>query len=116
MRSRYAAYVLGRHDYLLATWCASMRPEQVGGMGLRWIGLDILACEAGGADDNQGTVRFAAAFVERGKGRRLVETSRFLREGGRWFYVDGDCWVEDVGRNVPCPCGSGRKFKQCCLK
>jgi len=57
-----------------------------------------------------------ASYVDRGKGRRLHEESRFLRENGQWLYVDGDCRVEEIGRNDTCPCGSGKKFKRCCAE
>ncbi len=117
MRSRYAAYVLQRYDYLYATWHGSTRPADgaLGGTGLRWIGLDIVRCEAGADADTDGVVEFVASFVDRGKGRRLFERSRFVCERGLWLYVDGDCRLQDVGRNESCPCGSGRKLKHCCL-
>ncbi|HCS13035.1 MAG: preprotein translocase subunit SecA [Zetaproteobacteria bacterium CG06_land_8_20_14_3_00_59_53] len=113
MRSRYTAYVLGRHDYLYATWHASTRPQagSLGGTQLHWIGLQIVRAQSGGGG---GEVEFIAGFMDRGKAKMLHETSRFVREGGRWCYVDGDCRVSDIGRNDACPCGSGRKFKQCC--
>lgn len=113
MRSRYTAYVLERHDYLYTTWHASTRPEagSLGGTRLQWIGLQIVRAVSG---DAAGEVEFIAAYIDRGKGKILHETSRFVREDGRWLYVDGDCRPGDVGRNDACPCGSGRKFKQCC--
>jgi len=114
MRSRYAAYVLEKYDYLLATWHPDTRPASLGGTALRWIGLEIVQAVAGGAQDDAGEVEFIAAYVDNGKGSRLHETSRFVRENGWWFYVDGDCRVENIGRNDACPCGSGKKFKRCC--
>lgn len=114
MRSRYAAYVLGRYDYLYTTWHASTRPAEgeLGGTGLRWIGLEVVRSASAG---DTGEVEFIASYADRSNGRRLHETSRFVREDGRWLYVDGDCRVEGIGRNDACPCGSGRKFKQCCM-
>ncbi|OIO68171.1 MAG: preprotein translocase subunit SecA [Zetaproteobacteria bacterium CG12_big_fil_rev_8_21_14_0_65_55_1124] len=116
MRSRYTAYVLGRHAYLYATWHSSTRPApgSLGGTDLGWIGLEIIRTSSGGAGDIAGEVEFIASYVDRGKGKRLHETSRFVREDGRWFYVDGDCRVGEIGRNDACPCGSGKKFKRCC--
>lgn len=115
MRSRYSAYVLKRHDYLLATWHASTRPDkaELGGTSLRWIGLEIIRSASQG---ESGEVEFVASYVDRGKGRQLHESSRFLRESGRWLYVDGDCRLEEIGRNDTCPCGSGKKFKRCCAE
>jgi SEC-C motif-containing protein len=115
MRSRYTAYVLGNQEYLRATWHPDTCPEQLGGTALKWIALEIVDTERGQADDSEGTVTFVASFCDSTKGRRLHETSRFVRGSeGAWFYVDGDCKVSDIGRNDTCPCGSGQKFKKCC--
>lgn len=93
MRSRYTAYVLGREDYLLATWHPRTRPERLGtedDAGLRWLGLDIRRVEAGGPDDREGSVEFVARCKRGGRAQRIHERSRFLREGGRWLYLDGE--------------------------
>jgi len=115
MRSRYAAYVLGNHDdYLQQTWHPDTCPESIGGTSLKWIGLEIVDSKAGSATDDSGEVSFIAGFIDGSRGRRLHETSRFVRLDGRWLYLDGECRVSDIGRNDPCPCGSGVKFKKCC--
>ncbi|MDD5249589.1 MAG: YchJ family metal-binding protein [Rhodocyclaceae bacterium] len=91
MRSRYSAYVLGLADYLLATWHASTRPPALDldeGPRPKWLGLDVKRFEATGPDS--GLVEFVARFRVGGRGQRLHETSRFVREAGRWYYVDGD--------------------------
>ena len=89
MRSRYAAYVLGLHDYLLATWHASTRPLAIvtEPPGQRWLGLTVK--HHGVMDDAHATVEFVARSKLAGRAQRLHEVSRFVREGGRWFYVDG---------------------------
>jgi len=88
MRSRYSAYVLRLHDYLLATWHARTRPtlQDLKGDEARWLGLDVRAAQEHG---DEATVEFIARYRSAGRGHRLHETSRFLREGGRWFYLDG---------------------------
>jgi SEC-C motif domain protein len=89
MRSRYCAYARGLHDYLLATWHPSTRPHRLDvEPGLRWLGLTVQAHQR--QDDEHATVRFVARSKRGGRASRLTETSRFVREGGRWFYVDGD--------------------------
>lgn len=91
MRSRYSAYALGRDDYLLASWHASTRPAALAREqpAPRWHGLKILRCEA--ADADNAFVEFVAKFkVGGGSMQRLRELSRFRREGGRWFYLDGE--------------------------
>lgn len=89
MRSRYSAYVLGLRDYLLATWHASTRPVTLAPdpTGLRWLGLEVR--RHGRDDDEHATVEFVARSKLGGRAHRLHETSRFVREDGRWFYVDG---------------------------
>jgi len=119
MRSRYSAYVRGEFAYLLATWHASNR-QQVdfsAQEGIRWTGLEILNTAAGGPDDREGTVEFIVSYTQAGTDRTMYEKSRFVQEDGRWFYIDGIIMPQrsaKVGRNEPCPCGSGRKYKKCC--
>ncbi|WP_081616674.1 YchJ family protein [Thioalkalivibrio sp. ALJ16] len=91
MRSRYAAFVEGREDYLLATWAAATRPQSLTlEPEQRWLGLAIRATGAGGPEDQEGWVEFVARSRVRGQGVRLHERSRFRREDGRWVYVDGE--------------------------
>lgn len=90
MRSRYSAYVLGLHDYLLGTWHASTRPATMepDPPGLKWLGLEVKAEQK--QDSDRACVEFVARSKLAGRAHRLHETSRFVREDGRWFYVDGD--------------------------
>ena len=91
MRSRYTAYALLREDYLLATWHSSTRPAKLGlaqEAPTKWIGLEIKRHEQ--QDENHAIVEFVARYKVNGRAHRLHETSRFVREGGRWCYVDGD--------------------------
>jgi SEC-C motif-containing protein len=89
MRSRYSAYVLALEAYLQATWHASTRPAQAGAdEETRWLGLQIKRHEATGADS--ALVEFVARYKCAGRAHRLHEISRFVREDGRWYYVDGE--------------------------
>ena len=88
MRSRYSAYVQERAPYLLQTWHASTRPATIDfEPGLRWLGLEV---RRHASDGDAATVEFVASSKLAGRAFRLHETSRFVREGGRWFYVDGE--------------------------
>jgi SEC-C motif-containing protein len=90
MRSRYSAFALGDSAYLLGTWHPTTRPESVDlDPGVRWTGLDVLTLSGGSLFEAAGTVEFRAHH-ERG-GRRGVqhEESRFVRDDGRWRYLDG---------------------------
>ncbi len=89
MRSRYSAFVLQRADYLRATWHPRTRPARIDfEPGLRWLGLEIRRHAPTGADSAE--VEFVARSKLGGRAHRLHETSRFVREDGRWYYVDGD--------------------------
>ncbi|HRI18932.1 MAG TPA: YchJ family metal-binding protein, partial [Burkholderiaceae bacterium] len=91
MRSRYSAYTLGLVDYLLATWHARTRPAAIepDPQGLKWLGLELRRATL--QDDAHATVEFVARMrPPGGRAQRLHETSRFVREEGRWLYVDGD--------------------------
>lgn len=123
MRSRYTAYVHLDEDYLLRTWYPATRPNglQLGsGTRPQWLGLKIRATQAGQPGDAKGSVEFAASFSLGGSSERLHEISQFVREAGRWYYVDGQIRGPggasrgQTARNSPCPCGSGKKFKRCC--
>jgi SEC-C motif-containing protein len=89
MRSRYSAFVLQRPEYLLATWHASTRPATLEcDPGVKWLGLEVRQHQL--QDAEQAQVEFVARQRDAsGRAHRLHETSRFVREGGRWFYLDG---------------------------
>lgn len=87
MRSRYSAYVLNLHDYLLATWHESTRPASLEDSPTRWLGLEVKHHIQQGA--THATVEFVARFRADGRGHRLHEISNFVRENGHWFYIDG---------------------------
>jgi SEC-C motif-containing protein len=88
MRSRYSAYVLKLEDYLFATWHPDTRPAalDIADDDSKWLGLEVKRHEES-ADTT--TVEFVARYKIAGRAHRLHEISRFVRENGRWFYVDG---------------------------
>ena len=115
MRSRYCAFGNGLTDYLLATWHPDTRPEHLDlGNSPDWTSLQILAADQSG---DRGDVQFRAIYRAGEAWGYLQEHSSFIRENGRWFYVSGETREGQLkpGRNDLCPCGSGRKFKACCL-
>ena len=87
MRSRYSAYVLGLIDYLLATWHPSTAPGELELPPVKWLGLEVRHTEAAG---DAGVVEFVARCKAGGRAERKEETSRFVRQEGRWLYIDGD--------------------------
>ena len=90
MRSRYCAYVLCNEPYLLATWHPSTRPDSIRlDQAQKWLGLTVLDAKATG--ELSAEVEFIArSRVSNAAALRLHERSRFVREDGRWLYVDGD--------------------------
>jgi len=119
MRSRYTAFVMKDADYLLRTWHPSCHAPtfrqdiEHGFANTEWLGLTIFATDAGRTPD-EGFVSFVARFREHNKNGAIIERSRFLQENGQWYYIDGTRPL--IGRNDPCPCGSGKKFKKCCAQ
>ncbi|MGB2248351.1 MAG: YchJ family protein [Alcanivorax sediminis] len=114
MRSRFSAFALGKADYIERSWHRSTRPENLSlDEQERWVGLTILAASQ---DGDQGKVHFQAVSQDHQGFTLLEEVSNFIREEGHWFYVDGETSVSVLkpGRNDPCLCGSGKKFKKCC--
>ena len=90
MRSRYSAYALRLADYVLATWHPSTRPESLGfeqGRQPKWLCLEVRRHVP---DGDRAEVEFVARFRAGGPTQQMRETSRFVREDGRWYYVDGD--------------------------
>ena len=87
MRSRYSAHVLGLLEYLLATWHPSTAPGDLETDSVKWLGLEVKAAAMQG---DAGVVDFVARYRDsNGRAQRLHEISRFVRENGHWFYVDG---------------------------
>jgi SEC-C motif-containing protein len=90
MRSRYSAFVLRDAEYLLETWHPTTRPATLDlDRGVRWTGLDVLATTGGSLLAAEGTVEFRASYVDGGAAGAHHENSRFVRDGGRWRYLDG---------------------------
>jgi SEC-C motif-containing protein len=129
MRSRYTAYVLGKIDYLHDSLAPEVRYDFDRAMVTnwstqsKWLGLKILETEEGKPGDLRGFVEFAADFIMNGEEMRHHERSlfRFDEADWRWYFVEeakrkGEPIVKGAqpGRNDPCPCGSGKKYKKCC--
>jgi SEC-C motif-containing protein len=130
MRARYTAYAIGQIDFLEE----SIHPDHRDGVdrdstkawseNADWKGLDIIATEAGGPNDQKGTVEFRARFSIKGVAQEHHERATFERKDQRWYFVDGELVRQKpvtregprVGRNDACPCGSGKKYKKCCGK
>jgi len=130
LRSRYTAHVKENVDYIIKTVHPAKRKEndrksiQEWSENTEWQKLEIIDVTKGGIDDSEGRIEFKAHFKGE-KGNDIHhELSRFKKSGGQWFFFDGKTAphkqvtraTPKIGRNDPCPCGSGKKYKKCCGK
>ncbi len=127
MRSRYSAFVVQEPEYIFETHNPETRDEvdlnEIAAWSTQsiWEGLSIIDTEKGGEKDKTGVVEFVARYTVKNKANHHHERSTFDHKDGKWWFTDGQL-INDtvkregrkVGRNEPCPCGSGKKFKKCC--
>jgi SEC-C motif-containing protein len=140
MRSRYTAFTMGDVEYLKNTLAAESRHDFDFGATKKWAqeakwkGLKILECKMGDVDDKKGSVEFIATYEMEGKALDHHEVSQFRKVDGQWYFIEGDAHTHPegqghlhhqkpetvvrespkIGRNDPCICGSGKKYKKCC--
>ncbi len=125
MRSRYSAYVECNMDYIEATHHPSTietfdkKESKKWAKGADWLGLEIVRSEE---MEDRGVVEFVARYNWEDEEKTHHEISDFQKSDGKWYFVDGrvvgqpiERFEPKVGRNEPCPCGSGKKYKKCCL-
>lgn len=142
MRSRYTAFVKADVEYLKKTLAPESRADfdlsatQQWAKNAKWKGLKILSTSKGLEEDKKGVVEFVATYEMEGEALDHHETSNFRKaDNGQWYFVDGDSHTHKegeahhhekpqtvvrespkIGRNDPCSCGSGKKYKKCCGK
>ena len=92
MRSRYSAYSVGLIHYLLATWYPETAPGELELSPIKWTGLEVLHAEETG---DAGVVEFIARFKVNGRAQKMHEISRFVRQAGRWYYIDGQMMPDE---------------------
>ncbi len=128
MRSRYSAYAKKEISYLFTSLHPDHRANfdekgtRTWAESAEWHKLEIVRTAGGQPEDSEGEVEFIASYTEQGIKRDHHETATFAKHSGTWHFVDGKAVapqpvvraVPKTGRNDPCPCGSGRKFKKCC--
>ncbi|ODP99015.1 hypothetical protein BGL48_09660 [Salinivibrio sp. SS3] len=123
MRARYSAHPKGLIDFIVATYhsecgAESFREDIATMIQHQWQSLEVFDSEVL-QQGELGFVTFKAHFIADGEPQCLHERSRFVKETidgqFQWRYIDGVFPGHiKAGRNDPCPCGSGRKFKKCC--
>lgn len=129
MRARYSAHSLHNYEFLHESVHPEFRedssPKEIEEWSslMTWENLEVLETKQGGPADSTGEVSFVAHYSVKGMPQELREDAFFRKEGERWYYVDGTVHGNEpvrrgspkVGRNDPCPCGSGKKYKKCCM-
>lgn len=127
MRARFTAHCLRNYSFLVDSVHPDHREdiseESIGQWAgqVDWESLEVHGAAPGNSDD-EGTVSFTAHYAVRGIPQELREDAFFSRVNGEWKYVDGHVHKQQpheretpkIGRNDPCPCGSGKKYKKCC--
>jgi len=130
MRARYSAHVVKNFDFIDNSMLPELRDEAdhdemtKWSEEVTWDGLDILETQKGASEDETGDVTFMAKYTVRNIPQMLHERAHFKKVDGVWLYADGEDMSHEtfrreapkVGRNDPCPCGSGKKYKKCCGK
>lgn len=126
MRSRYSAFTLADVDYIEKTTDPSSRStfDRAGTLEWskqsEWLGLKIVSTESGTEKDTKGQVEFVASYQINGERHDHHERSEFKKRDGQWYFLDGKLVQKPfraetkIGRNDPCTCGSGKKYKKCC--
>ncbi len=128
MRARYSAYTTAQTSYILDSTHPDHRADHDAkatkkwAEQSRWQGLEIISTTAGGPDDDTGEVEFIARYIQKGGHVAHHERATFTKQADRWYFEDGVPIPPEqvvrqgpkVGRNDPCPCGSGKKYKKCC--
>lgn len=128
MRSRYTAHVKGEIDYIINTVHPDHRAKsnrktiESWAKEAVWIRLEVVSTQKGLIADSIGRVVFKAHYKYNNVLRVHAENSLFKKEQGKWYFVEGTeaktaaKTASKFGRNDPCYCGSGKKFKKCCAK
>lgn len=130
MRARYTAFATGSVDFIIESHDPSTRDEvdrtttEHWSKKSEWIGFELVNVEGGEAGDTDGRVEFIARYKVKGDEVAHHETAVFHKKSDKWYFCDSEMaghetfvrQTEKVGRNDPCPCGSGKKYKKCCAQ
>ena len=128
MRARYSAFVKKEMDFLKDSYNPTKIDEydtestKNWAENSEWQGLEIVRTEGGQKDESSGVVEFISKYSNGGSLYTHHEVSTFSKLDDKWYFMDGNVQnnsikrsTPKVGRNDPCPCGSGKKYKKCCL-
>ncbi|MBP9722782.1 MAG: YchJ family protein [Gammaproteobacteria bacterium] len=128
MRSRYTAYTMANIDYIFDTMRdnALKNSDRVEALkwakSSKWLGLEVLKTSVN-LENTEGEVEFIAKFQQNSHTQEHREHAKFKKYHNKWYYIGEVPKVkaipqlnkEKIGRNDECHCGSGKKYKKCCL-
>ena len=124
MRSRFSAYAVNNFQYVIDTYALEVRKQHnikdiaSDARDTQWIKLDVYSQTV--QSNELGFVEFSAFYLIKDQLFEMRENSRFIKEDSVWVYIDGDIIknekIAKLKRNDPCPCDSGKKYKQCCQR
>lgn len=128
LKARYTAFTRGDVDFILSTHHSKTREQikreevEEWSKGSDWVRLQVVKSEGGQPKDEKGMIQFLAQYRVDGKMHDHWEVSQFEKENGEWRFYDAQALKPEpirraepkTGRNDPCSCGSGKKFKKCC--
>ena len=128
MRARYSAFAMEEMPYLRETLHPGQRSDYdeagatVWARESDWSGLEIISVTGNPETDTTGTVEFKAYYRRNNEKLEHHELAEFRKTNGVWYFFDGKMVgpgqvrreTPKIGRNEPCPCGSGKKYKKCC--
>lgn len=130
MRARYSAYAKAEVDFIVNSTHKEKREEndrkeiENWAKSSEWLGLQILSTPEIPDAPESSFVEFIASYADRGVKLEHHELAEFRKVNDEWFFYDGKLVAQHpfvrvepkIGRNDPCPCGSGKKYKKCCGK
>lgn len=119
MRARYSGFYFQKEQFLLQTHHPLTRPRKLSLQedGVQWLSLEVHSGSKIDSTTTEAEVSFTATYIQNMQLCSLYEKSRFFKVKGLWYYMDGEpqLTTEQLNRSSPCPCGSKKKFKRCCL-
>ena len=125
MRARFTAHVAHNFKFLHDSHgptAGTPYAAEEGVPTMTWTKLVVHSHEEAPGGE-KAFVDFSAYGTEEEVEKVLHEKAEFRRVDGHWLYqrearlgpAPFKSAEPKVGRNEPCPCGSGKKFKHCCL-